>query len=285
MRLQFSLDSEYVLLQRYVCWSLTHFFVSQNNQAEWKTLAKIMFRANPYVGVRDVVLAVILLRNLTYAPGSTQYSVLAEVESVITPNTENVRILRQLKNFRTTLRTVMKAACIAHEAVEIQERHDVGHIPSLGALTLENCKAPALLSRYYLAVLLASFSKDKALSLVSYTSVTTSDIAFTWVLLLSFAAGITWSGTRYSWAKVFIHAVYKPKNIVDWVLGHTEVLKPVVNVPAPARAASHDSSEEGSSSGSEDRDSDGSSSSSTSSEDEAPVTAPPIKRMRLQGTV
>ena len=47
---------------------------------------------------------------------------------------------------------------------------------------LENFKASALLSLYYLAVLLASCSTDKALSLVSYTSVTTSDIAFMWVL-------------------------------------------------------------------------------------------------------
>jgi hypothetical protein len=234
MRMQFYLDSEYVRLQRYVCWSLKRFFLSQNNQAEWKTLAKNMFRANPYVGVRDVVLAVVLRRNLTYPPGSTQNTVLAEVDNVSSPTTQHVRILRKLNHCRTTLRNVLKAAYKAHEALEIQERNDVGHVPPLGALMLESFKACALLSPYYLAVLLASFCKEKALSLVSYTSVSTSDIAFMWVGLLSFATGITWSRKRYSEAFVFIHAVYKPEIIVDLVHGHTEVLKPVVNmVPAP----------------------------------------------------
>ncbi len=93
-----------------------------------------------------------------------------------------MRILRKLNNLRTPLRNVLKAAFQAHEAVEIQERNDVGDIPPLGALTLENFKAFALLSRYYLGVLVASSSKEKAVSLVSYTSVTTSYIAFMWVL-------------------------------------------------------------------------------------------------------
>ncbi len=197
-----------------------------------------------------------------------------------------MRTISKLIHLRTTLPNVLKAAFQAHEAVGIQERNDVGHIPPLGEFTLETFKASALLSRYYLAILLASFSKDKALSLVSYTSVTTYDIAFMWVILLCFATGITWSGKRYSEAKVFIHAVYKPQNIVDLVHGHTEVLKPVVKiVPAPARAASHDSSAEGRKFGSEERAADGSSSSSSSSEDDPPaaVKAPRIKRVRIQG--
>jgi hypothetical protein len=104
------------------------------------------------------------------------------------------------------------------------------------------------------------------------------------VLLISFATGITCSKERYKEAEEFIDAVFKPKNIVDWVHGHTERLKPVVKmVPAPARTSSDDCAD-GSSSGSEERDSNGSSSSSSSSEDEAPATQPPIKR-RLEGTV
>jgi hypothetical protein len=180
-----------------------------------------MFRLNKYLSVRDVVLAVMILRNLTYAPGSTQDTVVAEVENVLTPDTKNAQILRQLNNFRTTLRNKMKVSWRAFEAVPIQECNDVGHIPPLEALTQQDFKTSALLSRYYLANLLAHFSKDKALSLVNYASVTTSDIAFLWVLLLSFVTGIVWSGKRYKEAKDFIDAVCKPKNIVDWVAART----------------------------------------------------------------
>ena len=138
-----------------------------------------MFRLNKYLSVRDVVLAVIILRNPTYAPGSTQESVLSEVENVLNNETRNVRILRKQNNDRMTTRNKL------------------------------------------------------------------------------------------------IH-------------GHAELLKAVVTmVPAPARAASPDSSADGSSSSSEEADSDGSSSSNSSSEDEAPAAAaaaPPIKRVRRQGT-
>ena len=225
--------------------------------------------------------------NLTYAPGSTQDTVVAEVENVLTPDTKNARILRQLNNFRTTLRNKMKVSWRAFEAVPIQECNDVGHIPPLEALTQQDFKTSTLLSRYYLANLLAHFSKDKALSLVDYASVTTSDIAFLWVLLIAFSNGETWSEKRYSEAKEFIDAVCKPKNIVDWVHGHAELFKTVGNmVPAPARAASHDSSADGSSSESEEGDSSGSSSSSSSSvEEQAAAKAPPIKRGRSEAVV
>ena len=42
-----------------------------------------------------------------------------------------------------------------------------------------------------------------------------------WVLLLSFATGMTWSVKRYSETKVFIDKVYKLANIVDLVHGRT----------------------------------------------------------------
>ena len=83
---------------------------------------------------------------------------------------------------------------MAYEAVEIPEGNDFGHIPPLGALTQETFKASTLLSRYYLTALLANVFKCRAFSLVSYTSATTPDIVFMWVLLLSFATGVTWSG-------------------------------------------------------------------------------------------
>ena len=89
--------------------------------------------------------------------------------------------------------------------------------PPLEAITQRNLKTSALLSKYYLAHLLAHFSKDKALSLVNYGGVTTSDIAFLWVLLIAFSTGTAWSGKRYPKAKELIDAVCKPNNIVDWV--------------------------------------------------------------------
>ena len=48
-----------------------------------------MFRLNKYLSVRDVVLAVMILRHLTYAPGSTQDTVVAEVQNVLTNDTRN----------------------------------------------------------------------------------------------------------------------------------------------------------------------------------------------------
>ncbi len=48
------------------------------------------------------------------------------------------------------------------------------------------------------------------------------------MILINLATGITWSEQRYMDAKEFIDAVCKPKNIVDWVHGQTELLKPVV---------------------------------------------------------
>ena len=118
------------------------------------------------------------------------------------------------------------------------------------------------------------------MSLVDYASVTTSDIAFLWVLLIAFSTGEKWSGKRYSEAKEFIDAVCKPKNIVDWVHGHAELFRTVGKmVPAPVRGASHDSSADGSSSESE---SGSSSSSSSSAEEEQAAAAPPIKRARRE---
>ena len=246
-----------------------------------------MFRLNKYLSVRDVVGGVIILRNLTYAPGSTQDTVLAEVENVLTNETRNVRILRKQNNDRTTMRNKMRQPYRLYEQAPIEARNDVGHIPPLEKITLQNLKTSALLSKYYLAPLVVHFSKDKALSLVTYESVTTSDIAFLWVLLIHFSNGETWSGKRYSEAKEYIDAVCKPKNIVDWVHGHAELFKTVGNmVPAPARAASDDSSADGSSSESEEGDSSGSSSSSSSSEEEgAAAKAPPIKRRRREAVV
>jgi hypothetical protein len=245
-----------------------------------------MFRLNKYLSVRDVVLAVMILRHLTYAPGCTQDTVVAEVENMLTNDTRNVRILRQQNNDRTTMRNKLKQPWRQYEQVPIEARNDVGHIPPLEAITQRNLKTSGLLSKYYLAHLLTHFSKDKALSLVNYASVTTSDIAFLWMLLIAFSTGTPWSGKRFSEAKEFIDAVCKPKNIVDWVHGHTELFKPVGNmVPAPARAASsHDSSADGSSSESEEGDSSGSSSSSSSSEEEqAAAKAPPIKKLQREG--
>jgi hypothetical protein len=246
-----------------------------------------MFRLNKYLTVRDVVLAVMLLRNPTYAPGSTQESVLSEVENVLNNETRNVRILRKQNNDRMTTRNKLKPPHRLYEQTPIEARNDVGHIPPLGKITLQNFKTSAMLSKYYLAPLLAHFSKHKALTLVDYGTATTSDIAFLWVLLIAFTTNEKWSDKRYSEAKAFINAVCKPQNIVEWVHGHAELLKAVVTmVPAPARAASPDSSADGSSSSSEEADSDGSSSSNSSSEDEAPAAAaaPPIKRVRRQGT-
>ena len=245
-----------------------------------------MFRLNKYLTVRDVVLAVIILRNPTYAPGSTQETVLSEVENVLTNEARNVRVLRKQNNDRTTMRNKMRTPYRLYEQTPIEARNDVGHIPPLGKITLQNFKTSAMLSKYYLAPLLAHFSKHKALTLVNYGTVTTSDIAFLWVLLIAFTTGEKWSEKRYSEAKEFINAVCKPQNIVDWVHGHAELLKTVVNmVPAPARAASPDSSADGSSSESEEGDSSGSSSSSSSSENEAAAAAPPLKMARREAIV
>ncbi len=129
-----------------MCWSLKRFFLSQNNPAEWKGVARSMYRANKYLTVRDGLLAGVLLRNLTCAPGSTQDTVVSDVENVLTNETKNARILRQLNNLRTTLRKKMRLSWRAYEQVPIQEGNDVGHIPPLETLTQLNLKTSALLS-------------------------------------------------------------------------------------------------------------------------------------------
>ena len=74
--------------------------------------------------------------------------------------------------------------------------------------------------------------------MVTYTTVTAADITFLWVVLLTFKTTTGFNKKRYFAALPFIEAVCKPETIVDWVHGHTDVLKSGLNtVPAPARVA------------------------------------------------
>jgi hypothetical protein len=260
-----------------VCWSLKHFLLSQNNQQEWKALTTILHRNCYYNGVREVVTQLIIQRNLTYAPGSSQDTVVAEVENALVAVTNRVPILRKVNNLRNLLRNKLLEGYDAYEAIDTQARNVIGDIPPFGALTLDKFKTSALLSRYYLAQLVTYYTKGKVSSMVTYTTVTAADITFLWVVLLSFTTTTGFNKKRYFAALPFIEAVCKPEKIVDWVHGHTDVLKSGLNmVPAPARAARVASPVASDSSSSSASNSDESSSASSSSEEEAPVAKPPI---------
>ena len=118
--------------------------------------------------------------------------------------------------------------------------------------------------------------------MVTYTGTSADDIAFVWVVLLSFVNGKGFNNKiNFKKALGFIQAVYKPENIVGDVHGHTEVLKPEPVVPAAGAA----SSSEGSSSSSEEEDADEDSSpNSSSSADEAPKEGA-RKKQRREATV
>ncbi len=102
-----------------------------------------MSRFNPYITVRELATQVVLLRKLTYAPGSTQHSVVTEVENALIGNAKNVAILRKLNNLRTWVRNKLRAVYRALQRIQPQDRNVTGDVPPFGALTLEQFKASA----------------------------------------------------------------------------------------------------------------------------------------------
>jgi hypothetical protein len=159
-------------------------------------------------GVREVLTQLTLLRRLIYAPGSTQDTVLAEVENALVAYTHKVAILRKVNNLRNLLRNKKKEAYDAYEAVDISERNVIGHVPPLLALTLENLMASARLSRYYVAHFVTYFTKEKVSSVVTYTTGTAAAISFMWVFLLSFTTDNGFIKKQYFLALPFIKSTF-----------------------------------------------------------------------------
>ena len=249
-------------------------FLFQNHSRIWKGLSYGLFRNNVYIGVREVVAAVIAQKNLTFSEGSNMEALLVEMENLVASESGHFGILRKINNMRTGLRNYLIVAWRTWTSAALDKRSVIGAVPPLGALSVETLKASSLLSRYYLSVLVKNFCTSKGTITATYERVTTSDIAFVWVILIGFATTDKFSAERYTRAKKYINAVCPADSIVGWVHGSTEALIPVVVSPAAPRAAAPPAQSSDSSSSSSSDDEDGGDSSSASK-------TPPHKKMRV----